>query len=542
MTVATKTHTSMDEIQILLNSRRRAILVSTYEEERFVAEMKSIIEAKAYKGYTWSITSGFHDVITRELFQKTHDPIQMLEFIRTCEEQTVFILKDFHDIWDNKQAKRKLRDVLEAPDNIYKPIILVSPQATIPVELEKIITMVKYDLPSRQRVIEHLDSLSEYLRARGLPAPEGRERDAIINALVGMTDTEIENVLKKSVARHRKIDLSEIVSEKEQVIRKTGLLEYITKLGDMSNVGGMDIFKDWINDAKYAFDPEARSFKVDPVRGAVLAGWPGAGKSLAAKALAFDWNLPLLKMNMGDIMDSRVGQSEKNIARALKLAEAVSPCVLWIDELEKGLAGIASSDRSDSGTLSRVVQELLTWLSEKEAPVFVIATANDVTKLPPELTRAGRFDEVFFVSLPHAKEREQIFTIHLGKRGYQVGTTDAKFTDEDIMELSRITEGFSGAEIEQVVAESGRRAYAAFKKGQRSDHFIRMDDLKEQINKMIPLSKRNPELLQELRAWAKSSAKCASSEEHNFLHNFSEVSKPKLRVLNTTDYEDIVLD
>lgn len=254
------------------------------------------------------------------------------------------------------------------------------------------------------------------------------------------------------------------------------------------------------------------------------------------------WNLPLLKMNMSDIMDSRVGQSEKNIDRALKLAEAVSPCVLWIDELEKGLAGLASSDKSDSGTLSRVVQSLLTWLSEKEAPVFVIATANDITKLPPELTRAGRFDEIFFVSLPHEKEREQILQIHMKKRGYDEGWLNTFFGEEDLKKLSDSMKDFSGAEIEQVVAEAGRRAYAAFRKEERNNHFITMADLEEQIQKIVPLSKRNPTLLNDLRAWAKASAKCASSEEHNLLHGDEAISTEKKSMLRTVDFPEIDLD
>jgi ATP-dependent 26S proteasome regulatory subunit len=542
----TRTLSGLEEISTLMNSRRRAILVNTYEEERLQSDLKTLVETKGYHGFAWTITSGIYDIITGEQIQKIFDPIKMLEYVQNYEEQAVFIIKDFHDIWTNFQAKRKLRDVIETADKIYKPIILVSPQTGIPMELEKIITVVNYELPSRERVIELLESIETYLKMKELKVPEGRERESIIHALVGMTESEIVNVLKKSVAKNKEIVLSEIVAEKEQVIRKTGLLEYITKLGDMSNVGGMDVIKDWLSDAYYAFDPEARNYNVDPVRGAVLAGFPGTGKSLFAKAAAWMWNLPLLKMNMSDIMDSRVGQSEKNIARALKLAEAVSPCVLWMDEFEKGLSGMASSDKSDSGTLSRVVQEILTWLSEKEKPVFVIATANDITKLPPELTRAGRFDEIFFVCLPHEEERRDILEIHLRKRGYSVtdNVAEADFNKgiihkDAIISLSKEMKDFTGAEIEQVVAEAGRRAYAAFRKGEREHHYIQLDDLTEQVKKIVPLAKRNPTLLQELRKWAKQSAKCASSIEHKFLHGeYKEENKSRLRVIPDIEFND----
>lgn len=280
MTTAAPTKLSgIEEISTLMNSRRRAILVNTFEEERFQEDLKAVIEAKSMEAYTWSITSGVKDLITGELHQagKIYDPVKMLDFIQKYEKTAVFIIKDFHDIWTNFQAKRRMRDILEETDNVYKPLLLVSPQVNIPMELEKLITMVSYELPTREQVEEQLVGMESFLKSKDLPVPEGRERVGIINALVGMTKSEIVNVLKKSVAKNKRIDLAEIVAEKEQVIKKTGLLEYVTKLGDMSNVGGLDILKDWFNDAYYAFDHEARRYNVDPIRGVVVAGFPGTG-------------------------------------------------------------------------------------------------------------------------------------------------------------------------------------------------------------------------------------------------------------------------
>lgn len=241
-------------------------------------------------------------------------------------------------------------------------------------------------------------------------------------------------------------------------------------------------------------------------------------------------------------MDSKVGQSEKNIDRALKLAEDVSPCVLWIDELEKGLSGVESSGRSDSGTLSRVVQSLLTWLSDKEAPVFVIATANNVEALPPELTRAGRFDEVFFVSVPSEEERNDILRIHLKKRGYEINNEydqnePHQFNDDYISEVTASMEDFTGAEIEQVVAEAGRRAYAEYKKDKREHHYITVEDLIDQTTKLIPMSKRNPEILSGLRDWARHSAKCASSYEHVRIHGDDDSKKRTLFPVGELDLD-----
>ncbi|CDQ41911.1 AAA family ATPase [Virgibacillus salexigens] len=524
----------IDEINMLISARRKAILIETYEEQRVQKDLKEIITNRQMGAVTWSITGGGFDLIEETKSEKFNfsDPIKLMNAIKNSEEQNVFILKDFHDIWTNYQAKRALRDVLEKNDEVYKPIIFLSPFISIPAELEKLITTVRYELPSRAQVIEQLEGLNNFLITNDLPVAEGREREAIIHSLVGMTKTEINNVLKKSVSKHKKISLEEITAEKEQVIRKTGLLEYITKLGDMKNVGGMDIFKDWISDAYYAFAPEAREYNIDPARGVIMAGFPGSGKSLSAKSLANSWNLPLLKMNMSQIMDSKVGQSEKNIDRALKLAEDVSPCVLWIDELEKGLSGISSSDKSDSGTLSRVVQSLLTWLSDKVAPVFVVATANDITNLPPELTRAGRFDEIFFVSIPSPEERKDILSIHLKKRGYEISEQAElainEFPDYTLAEIAEEMDGFTGAEIEQVVAEAGRRAYAEYKKEIRDMHYMTKDDLISQAAKTIPMSRRNNEVLYNLREWAKEAAKCASSFEHDIIHHKNGTNKNKI--------------
>lgn len=340
----------IDEISTLMNSRRRAILAHTFEEERLEEDLLALIEAKGYEGYSWTITSGLVDIVTGELKEKLYDPVKMLDYIDQYEDNAVFIIKDFHDIWSNFSAKRRLRDVLEKEREVqngsdnkkqkkYKPIILVSPQINIPMELEKLITVVTYDLPTREQVEEQLLGMENFMISKDLPTPKGRERVAIINALLGMTQAEIRNVMKKSVAQHKKLSLDEITAEKEQVIKKTGLLQYVTKLGDMENVGGMDILKEWFDDAQFAFEAEAKEYGIDSARGVIISGFPGVGKSLTAKSVAHQWNLPLLKMNMSDIMDSKVGQSEKNMTRALQLAESVSPCVLWIDEMEKALAG-----------------------------------------------------------------------------------------------------------------------------------------------------------------------------------------------------------
>lgn len=288
------------EIRTLISSRRKVILVQTYEESRFLHAMQPLIQSKNYQALSWSITSGFTNVFTQDVTEKVFDPIVMIDKIMAKDEPTIYFVKDFHELWENKQVKRKLRDYIENDDHIYKPIIITAPLFQLPPELEKDITVVRFDLPTRDDIINELEAIEDLLQKNDLPTPTGRERDAIISSLLGMTEVEIQNVLKKSVSKHKRIALSEIVAEKEQVIRKTGLLEYITKLGDIENVGGMDLLKDWLSDAFYAFGDEAKTHKIDPVRGVILCGFPGSGKSLLAKSISHLWNLPLLKMSMSD--------------------------------------------------------------------------------------------------------------------------------------------------------------------------------------------------------------------------------------------------
>lgn len=337
----------LNNLTTLLNARQLGILVETFEEKRFMQSLIELANHLGYKVYEWSITSGFSDAVLKsEQSKPIYAPGPLISNITSMvarnpkdQPQSIFVIKDFHDLWDNAQAKRAIRDYLESGHKIYGPLLFVSPFAQIPKELEKLISITQFNLPTREEMSDTLDGINALLASRNYEVAEGRERDAILNALVGMTESEADSVLSRSVVKNKKVSLDEIVAEKEQVIRKTGLLEYVTKLGKMEDVGGMDIFKDWLEDAKYSFDPEVQKLGIDTARGAVAVGVPGSGKSLIAQSVAHMWNLPLLKLNMSQIMDSKIGASEKNIDRALKLAEDVSPCVLWVDEIEKGLAG-----------------------------------------------------------------------------------------------------------------------------------------------------------------------------------------------------------
>ena len=367
-----------------------------------------------------------------------------------------------------------------------------------PVELEKDVTVFDCSLPTRNELSDALDRIIRSVRERGdwRIDLDQVSRERVLKAARGLTASEAENVFAKSLVETRRLDLGVIIAEKKQLIRKSHVLEYFDGVEDMSFVGGMGELKTWLRKRGLAFSERARRFGLPEPRGLLLLGVQGGGKSLIAKSVAGLWKLPLLRLDMGKVFSEMVGASEQNIRAALRLAESVSPCVLWLDELEKGVAGLGSSDRSDAGTAARVFGSFLVWMQEKTAPVFVIATSNDISSLPPELLRKGRFDEIFFVDLPNAQERREILAIHLARRH-----RDPMLFDLD--HLAQEMQGFSGAEIEQIVISA---LYDAFE----ADREIVSQDLVNNIRRTIPLSQTMKERITALRNWARTHARSAS--------------------------------
>jgi len=317
-----------------------------------------------------------------------------------------------------------------------------------------------------------------------------------------LTLNEAENVFAKTLIKRGGLGaehLDVIISEKEQIVRKSGLLEYYHSTERFDDVGGLDLLKDWLRKRQMAFTERAREYGLPTPKGVLLIGVQGCGKSLTAKAVASLWKVPLLRLDMSRIFSSLVGASEENLRNALRVAESVSPCILWVDELEKSFAGAQSSALSDAGTTARVLGYFLTWLQEKTAPCFVIATANSIEQLPPELLRKGRLDEIFFVDLPSKRERMEIFAIHLRKRKRDPSLFDLEA-------LAEASQGFSGAEIEQAVISA---LYDAFSEGRD----ITTDDILKAIRETVPLSVTMKEQIDALREWASGRARRASSEE-----------------------------
>jgi SpoVK/Ycf46/Vps4 family AAA+-type ATPase len=394
-----------------------------------------------------------------------------------------------------------LRDLSDRLRATYNSVILLSPTAEIPVELEKDISIIDFPLPSREHIRDLLQSIARDIKGNSrlrVDLENGGE-EAIVNAAVGLTLNEAENVFAKTLVSAGRLSAQEapiVYLEKKQIIRKTGLLEYIEAREEIQDVGGLDQLKHWVSQRRQAFGAKARQFGLPAPKGVLILGVQGCGKSMCAKAVPSLWQLPLLRLDMGQLFGSLVGSSEHNVRRAIQLAESVAPVILWIDEIDKGFSGLDSSSFSDAGTTSRVFGTILTWLQEKSSSVFVIATANNVEALPPELLRKGRFDEIFFVDLPTLEERVSIFRIHIERRRRKAERFDLKA-------LAVAAEGFSGSEIEQAVIAALFHAFTE-KTDIETPHIMRA------IRETVPLSRLMDKEIQKRRDWAKGRTRPAT--------------------------------
>lgn len=496
--MAHKLETISSQIDTLIRARYPIIYIISWEEKRVEDALRSIAGSRGKKIYTWSITQG---MATNPQMRDdaTRDPLAALDFIMDSRDQAVFVLKDFHSYISDNAVTRRLRDLTFALKTSYKTLILVSPVLKLPSELEKEVTVVDYPLPNLEELDKLLEGIIQSVKGKEQinAKLDPEEREHILKAAQGLTANEAENVFAKSIVEKRCFDVNTVISEKEQIIRKSGLLEYYRASEAFADVGGMDSLKNWLKTRTLAFSEKAREFGLPQPKGIMLLGVQGCGKSLCCKAVASLWRLPLLRLDVGKIFSGIVGSSEENVRRAIAIAESVAPAILWIDELEKGFAGTQSSPFSDAGTTSRVFASFITWLQEKTAPVFVVATANDISQLPPELLRKGRFDEIFFVDLPSEDERKEIFQIHLTKRG-------RKQTDFDLGILASQSPGFSGAEIEQAVIDGLYRAFD-------QDREVTTEDIAECCKLSVPLSRTMKERIDDLREWAAQRCRMAST-------------------------------
>jgi AAA+ superfamily predicted ATPase len=500
-------------LEVLIRARYPLLYVVSWEEERVEQQLAEIARIRNKRFFLWTCTQGIvkHGSAPQQQGKgssATADPLAALDAVINQVEPAIYLFKDFHPFMEEHRANltiiRRLRDVAYHLRDTYKTIVVVAPMLRLPPELAKDVTVLEFGLPGPAEFNRLLDRIIEDLkdkpRVRIDLDAAGRER--LLQAARGLTLKEAENVFAKTIVLDGKLDASDVsvvFSEKQQIIRKSGLLEYYETQEQLENVAGLEKLKEWLVKRGLAFTDRAAEFGLPAPRGMLLLGVQGCGKSLCAKAASSLWKLPLLRLDIGRMFGSLVGSSEENMRRAIHTAESIAPAILWVDEIDKAFGGAANSGGSDGGTAVRVFGTFLTWLSEKCSPVFVIATANDISQLPPELLRKGRLDEIFFVDLPRESERRDVFRIHLKRRGRK-----PEFFDLD--DLARRSDGFSGAEIEEAIVSG---LYDAFSRGQELDQ----DTLRNALAETVPLSKTMHEDLSRLRAWATGRARPASSAE-----------------------------
>ncbi|HKW30599.1 MAG TPA: AAA family ATPase [Verrucomicrobiae bacterium] len=496
------------ELETLIRARYPILYILSSEEMRVQDLVMDIAKKRQKKVFEWSYSTGIVPAGTSIQSQKhrnaaTKDPLMALDQVIEQVEPAIFIFKDFHPFLtkNNFAITRKLKEIALHLKNSFKTILLVSPVLEIPAELEKEITLLNHPLPSRDDLSALLDKIitdvKQFHQVKIDLDDAGRER--LLQAALGLTLGEAENVFAKIIVQDERLsaeDVNEVFAEKQQIIRKSGLLEYYATDENFANVGGLGVLKEWLAKRAVAFTNEARAFGLPFPKGILMLGVQGCGKSLCAKAVSNLWQLPLLRFDMGRMFGSLVGSSEENVRRAIAVAESVAPAILWVDEIDKAFAGSQGSGATDGGTTARVFGTFLTWLSEKTAPVFVVATANDISQLPPELLRKGRLDEIFFVDLPSPDERKDIFRIHVTKRGRDA----AKF---DLAALAVGSSEFSGAEIEESINSALYDAFYA-----KQD--LTTELVQVALAQTVPLAKTMDEQISRLRSWAEGRARNAS--------------------------------
>lgn len=517
----------------LLRARFPYIYITTYEEERATSIVRQLAKDVTYikyerEVYIWTQTNGFVCDDTEKIIANTVNPIKAIEFIEKHDKDAIFIFYDLHVNFGIKNRTpdynliRKLRDIVSElkTGEVRKSVVFISPELVIPDTMQKDITILDFPLPSLNEIKDKLDSmLIQNSKVKKDKLTE-QDKEKLCKAALGLTMQEVENAFALSIVNNGDItidDMKIILQEKMQVIKKTGILEFINSNFNINDIGGLDNLKNWLMKRKNSWSEKAKRYCVPAPKGVLITGVPGCGKSLTAKAISTMWQLPLLRLDLSKIFSGVVGSSEENMRRAIATAEAVAPSILWVDEIEKGLSGVSSGN--DSGVSSRIFGQFLTWMQEKEAPVFVIATANNINCLPPEFLRKGRFDEIFFVDIPTFNERKEIFKLHIEKRLKDKEVAQQVVQNDELYsKLAALTENFIGAEIEQVVVSA---LYEAF----FENRALKYNDFVNTVKNTVPLCTTQKEEILRLREWANIRAVAATKRtgtEQEFANNAKE--------------------
>jgi hypothetical protein len=477
-----------DDLGLLIRARYSIIYIATAEEERAEAEIAACAAAQGNRAiYTWDFVDGYSGNLNDAGFGK-RNPLQALELVEKlpAAAPAVFVLRDFHRFLDDIAVSRKLRNLARCLSSQPKTLVILAAQLTIPDELSETMTVLEFTLPDAAAIRQEVRQL---LAATNADLPTAMVEE-LVRTCQGLSLERIRRVLGRAIADHGSFtpaDLDLILDEKRQSIRQTQILDYYPAKEQITDIGGLDNLKDWLLKRGAAFSEKARQYGLPHPRGLLLIGIQGTGKSLTAKAIAHHWHLPLLRLDVGRLFGGLVGESEARTRQMIQLAEAISPCVLWIDEIDKAFGGM--DGRGDAGTASRVFGTFITWMAEKTSPVFVVATANNILTLPPEMLRRGRFDEIFFVGLPSQVDRQAIFEVHLSR------LRPHTFKTFDTARLAYETPEFSGAEIEQVIVEAMHLGFS-----QNRD--FTTDDILTAASEMVPLARTAQEQIEALQAWA----------------------------------------
>ena len=493
-----------NELTLFLKARYPVIYINTIEEDRVEYVIRKHVKTNLNRSiYSWDFVDGYTNNPNNEGFAK-RNPLQALELVERLNEDTpaIFLLKDFNRFLNDLSISRKLRNIRRTLKLQPKTLIIIGSDLVIPRELQDLITILEFQLPLEKEINQELNRLIKSLEIK----IDDQLFESITRACQGLSLERIRRVLSKIIATYKTINdksISVLLSEKKQIIGQTEILEYASVSEKITNLGGLDNLKDWLKKRKTAFSIQAYNYGLPTPRGLLLIGIQGTGKSLTAKAIANEWELPLLKLDVGKLFGGVVGESELRLRQMINVAETISPCILWIDEIDKAFSNTES--KGDSGTSNRILGTFISWLSEKKKPVFVISTANNIDLLPLEIIRKGRFDEIFFLDLPQKIEREEIFKIHL----QEFRPNSWKLFNYS--KLAQLSESFSGAEIRQSIIEG---MYHAFYEKRE----FTTDDICMALNELIPLADLDSKQMVRLQNWATSGQIRLASSKHIYLN------------------------
>jgi len=479
-----------DELTVLLKARYPIIYINSFEEDRVEYVIRKHIKTTLNRSiYSWDFIDGYINNPNKEGFGK-RNPLQALELIERLASETpaVFLLKDFNLFLSDIAISRKLRNISRILKLQPKTIIILSSELSIPKELQDLITIVQFHLPNQEEINYELKRLIKILNID----IKTSLFENLSRACHGLSLERIRRVLSKIIATYKDINQDSIkilLNEKKQIISQTEILEYWSVNEKIGKIGGIDNLKQWLQKRKNSFSIQAENYGLPTPRGLLLIGIQGTGKSLTAKAIANEWELPLLKLDVGKLFGGIVGESESRLRQMIELAQTLSPCILWIDEIDKAFAN--NENKGDSGTSNRVLGTFISWLSEKTKPVFVVATANNISVLPIEIIRKGRFDEIFFLDLPKIDEREEIFKIHIQE--FRPKT----WQSFDYKKLAQLSDSFSGAEIRQSIIE-------AMYQGFYEQREFTTKDICLALTLIVPLACLEDGQIIKLQSWAAS--------------------------------------